>query len=97
MSIISFHEMGVFDLPATIDFVLETTGETQINYIGHSMGTTQFFILCSELPEYNAKIRQMHALAPVAFMGRVRTPLLLSLVPFVWQFEVTHHFFFGSD
>ncbi|XP_059483958.1 uncharacterized protein LOC132201649 [Neocloeon triangulifer] len=83
----TFHEMGIYDLPAEIDYVLENTGQAQLNYVGHSMGTTQFFVLGSERPEYNAKIRQMHALAPVAFMGRVRSPLLWALVPWVWQFE----------
>ena len=32
----SFFEMGEYDLPAMIDFVLETTGETKLSYIGHS-------------------------------------------------------------
>ncbi|XP_059483957.1 uncharacterized protein LOC132201648 [Neocloeon triangulifer] len=82
----SWHEMGHFDITAEIDYVLGQTGETQLVYMGHSMGTTQFFVMVSERPEYNAKIRQMHALAPVAFMGGVRSPLAL-LAPFVDQLE----------
>ncbi|CAB3373680.1 Hypothetical predicted protein [Cloeon dipterum] len=66
----TFHEMGIFDLPAMIDYVLEQTGETQVNYVGHSMGTTAFWVMGSEKPEYNAKIRQMHALRPCGLHGK---------------------------
>jgi len=73
--------MGVYDLPAKIDYILQRTRKQQLNYIGHSMGTTAFFVMTSERPEYNEKIRQMHALAPVSYMDDVRSPLkLLTLV-----------------
>nr|BAN20577.1 lipase 1 precursor [Riptortus pedestris] len=68
----SFHEMGYYDLPATIDYILEKTNETQLFYIGHSQGTTQFFAMASTRPEYNAKIRHMSALAPIAFLDHTR-------------------------
>ena len=68
--------MGTKDLPAVIDYILETTGADQIFYVGHSMGTTMFYVLCSELPEYNSKIRAMFGLAPVAFMPNTRNALL---------------------
>lgn len=32
----SFHEIGVFDVPAMIDFILEETRYPKIHYIGHS-------------------------------------------------------------
>lgn len=62
----SWHEIGAIDLPSMIDYVLIATGQKQLFYIGHSQGTTAFFVMCSERPEYNAKIKMMHALAPVA-------------------------------
>lgn len=34
----SLHEIGFFDLPASIDYVLEHTGQTNLHYIGHSQG-----------------------------------------------------------
>ncbi|XP_059487749.1 lipase 3-like [Neocloeon triangulifer] len=77
----TFNECGMFDLPAEIDYVLETTNYTQLTYIGHSMGTTMFWVLASTRPEYNAKIKQMHALSPVAFMKNVKTPIRL-ITPF---------------
>jgi lysosomal acid lipase/cholesteryl ester hydrolase len=36
--------MGVYDVPAVIDYVLGVTGQEQLQWVGHSMGTTMFFI-----------------------------------------------------
>lgn len=52
----SFDEMAEYDLPAMIDYVLNTTGQKQLSYIGHSQGTTTAFALLSQNPEYNAKV-----------------------------------------
>jgi pimeloyl-ACP methyl ester carboxylesterase len=68
--------MGTRDLPAVIDYILRTTGSAQIFYAGHSMGTTMFYVLCSERPEYNSKIRAMFSLAPIAFMSNLKSPML---------------------
>ena len=35
-----FEEMGLYDIPAFTDFILEKTGQKKIAYVGHSMGTT---------------------------------------------------------
>ncbi|XP_066998920.2 lipase 3 [Anabrus simplex] len=75
----SWHEMGVYDLPAVIDYILERTGEEKLFYIGHSMGTTMFYVMASEKPEYNNKIRAMFSLAPVAYMSHAGTPFLKAL------------------
>jgi pimeloyl-ACP methyl ester carboxylesterase len=73
---VSWHEMGVSDLPAVIDYILEITGSEQILYGGHSMGTTMFYVLASQRPEYNSKIRVMFSLAPVAFMSHLKSPIV---------------------
>jgi hypothetical protein len=44
--------MGLKDLPALIDFIKVKTNLSQISYIGHSEGTTQFFMGASLNPEY---------------------------------------------
>ena len=36
----SQEQMGLHDLPTFIDHIIETTGQEQITYIGHSQGTT---------------------------------------------------------
>lgn len=70
----SFHEMGVYDIPATIDYILNITSRKSLYYIGHSQGTTQFFVMGSERPEYTGKIKRQFSMAPVTFMGRSFNP-----------------------
>lgn len=83
----SFHEMGLYDLPAAIDYVLEHTNRTQLYYIGHSMGTCMFYVMCSIRPEYNGKIRAQISLAPVAYVHHMKS-VLNSLVPYANQIQV---------
>ncbi|XP_075234853.1 lipase 1-like [Lycorma delicatula] len=66
----SWHEMGMHDMPAIIDYILKKTGQKQLHYIGHSMGTTMFYVMTSEIPRYNNKIRTMISLSPVARMTK---------------------------
>ncbi|XP_044249511.1 lipase 1 [Drosophila takahashii] len=72
----SWHEIGMYDLPAMIDGVLDKTGYQKLSYFGHSQGTTSFFVMASSRPQYNSKIHVMSALAPVAFMKHMKAPLL---------------------
>ncbi|KAM3955560.1 lipase 3-like [Aphomia sociella] len=63
----SWDEIGNYDLPAYIDYILELTGQPKLHYIGHSQGCTAFFVLTSLRPEYNDKIESFHGMAPAAF------------------------------
>lgn len=51
------------------------------------MGTTMNFVLLSEKPEYNDKIKLFIALAPVAFMTHIKSPIRF-LAPFSKDIEV---------
>ncbi|XP_036351668.1 gastric triacylglycerol lipase isoform X2 [Ochotona princeps] len=62
----SFDEMAKFDLPATIDFIVEKTGQEKLYYVGHSQGTTIGFIAFSTIPKLAERIKTFYALAPVA-------------------------------
>lgn len=64
----SWHEIGVFDLPAMIDYILAYTNQLQLIYVGHSQGATSIFVLLSEHPEYNKKIAMVHAMTPPIFL-----------------------------
>lgn len=64
----SFHEIGFYDLPAMIDYMLNVTKTSQTFYVGHSQGSTVISVLLSTRPEYNDKIIQAHLLSPVVFM-----------------------------
>ncbi|XP_034994604.2 lipase member M isoform X2 [Zootoca vivipara] len=61
----SFHEFGMYDLPAVINFILKKTGQKQLYYIGHSEGATIGLIAFSAIPELSQKIKTFFALAPV--------------------------------
>lgn len=63
--------MGTTDLPAVIDYVLQTTGENKLHYIGHSMGSTVALVLLSLKPEYNQRLHSLIALAPVASLSKM--------------------------
>lgn len=84
----SFHEMGLSDLPAIIDYILLETKVSKIQFFAHSQGTTAFFVMASERPEYNEKIEMMHALAPIAFVKHLISPPLRALAPFVFSAKV---------
>lgn len=71
----SWHEIGIYDLPAAIDYILESTKHKKLHYIGYSQGTTAFFVMASELPEYNKKIILNSALAPVTYLQNIQSPL----------------------
>ncbi|KAI4463814.1 lysosomal acid lipase-related [Holotrichia oblita] len=83
----SWHEIGTIDLPTMIDYILQNTGQKQLFYVGHSQGTTTFFVMASELPEYNDKIKLMIALAPTAYMSNMKHPFIPMLSRFRWILE----------
>lgn len=84
----SFHEMGYYDDPACIDFILCKTNHSKLHYMGHSQGTTQFFVFGALHPEYHHKIHTMHALSPVAYMKHMKSPLVIVLSLFNKAIEV---------
>lgn len=49
--------MGLYDVPATIDYILEATDKDGLYIIGHSRGCSQTFAMLSEMPDYNEKVR----------------------------------------
>ncbi|CAL8134264.1 unnamed protein product [Orchesella dallaii] len=67
--------MGIYDVPAVTDKILSETKTKKIFYVGHSMGTTQYFISLSELPEMNDKIAAGFMLAPIAYMGHMNNAI----------------------
>ncbi|XP_034864444.1 lysosomal acid lipase/cholesteryl ester hydrolase isoform X2 [Mirounga leonina] len=71
----SYDEMANYDLPASINFILNKTGQEQVYYVGHSQGTTIGFIAFSRIPELAKKVKMFFALAPVASVSFSTSPL----------------------
>ena len=78
----SFHEIGLFDVPAQIDYVLRARARSSLAYVGHSQGNLAMFILQSFHPEWKNKVKPFVAIAPVAYIpdmyfGAMRTLIRL--------------------
>ncbi|XP_072827665.1 lipase member K isoform X3 [Vicugna pacos] len=71
----SLDEMAKYDLPATINFIVEKTGQEQLYYVGHSQGTTIAFIAFSTNPELAKRIKIFFALAPVTTVKYTQSPM----------------------
>lgn len=64
----SWNEIGILDLPAIIDFILDKTQQNQLIAAGHSQGGSAIAVLLSERPEYNQKISSVHLMAGAIFL-----------------------------
>ncbi|KAF5294557.1 hypothetical protein FQR65_LT10749 [Abscondita terminalis] len=85
-------EMGIYDVPAMIDFIYKKTNQ-QIIYIGHSLGTTVAFIYGTTWPTIaQDKIRVVVSLAPTIYIKNWNsfityiTPIWKYLQPIVLKF-----------
>ncbi|XP_060097278.1 lysosomal acid lipase/cholesteryl ester hydrolase [Heteronotia binoei] len=72
----SFDEMAKYDLPASINFILNKTGQEHVYYVGHSQGTTMGFIAFSMMPQLAKKIKMFFALAPVTTVKFSSSPMV---------------------
>ncbi|KAK9718408.1 cholesterol esterase [Basidiobolus ranarum] len=72
----SMDEYSLYDLPNTVDFILETTGASSLVYIGFSQGTAQAFASLSIHQELNKKISLFVALAPAITPGGLHSSVV---------------------
>jgi lysosomal acid lipase/cholesteryl ester hydrolase len=73
----SFHEMGLYDIPAMISKIKRTTGVSKVSYIGHSQGTSQMFAGISLKPDYyKSVLNGFIALGPVVYMRNLGSVFL---------------------
>jgi len=74
----SFSDMGRHDVPAMIDYVLNTTNKDNLTYIGHSQGTAQMFVAMTDdklKSDLATKVNLFVALSPIAYMKNQQVPL----------------------
>jgi lysosomal acid lipase/cholesteryl ester hydrolase len=60
----SIDQFAFHDIPDSIDYVLDTTSQPSLSYIGFSQGTAQAFATLSIHPGLNDKVNLFIALAP---------------------------------
>ncbi|XP_014480140.1 PREDICTED: lipase 3 isoform X2 [Dinoponera quadriceps] len=91
----SYHEMGIYDIPAAISYITNMRFQPLHAYIGHSMGTTAFYVMATECPQITEMVEVMISLAPVAFIQHIKSPVRI-LAPFSKDYEIIAHFL-GED
>lgn len=84
----SWHESGIYDLPAMITYIVKLKENFLKAYIGFSMGTTCFYVMASERPQIARLLQSTYSLAPVVFMEHVTSPLRY-LAPLADDYKVT--------
>lgn len=85
----SWDEIGNYDLPAFVDYILSVTGQKKLHYVGHSQGGTTFLVLNSLRPEYSEKFISFQGLAPASFFDYNDFSVFNGLAPFENVIEVS--------
>lgn len=67
----SLHEMGKYDVPANLNYILDKTGAEKVIYIGHSQGTTQWFIANALYEDIHKYFKAFIGLAPVMYTDEI--------------------------
>jgi lysosomal acid lipase/cholesteryl ester hydrolase len=78
----SYDEMALYDVPATLKFILAQTKVQKITWIGHSQGTSQFFAAALDKTTKDlveAHVEKFIALAPIVFMNHLKSPMLSAI------------------
>ncbi|NXH16817.1 LICH hydrolase, partial [Bucco capensis] len=72
----SFDEIGKYDIPAELYFIMNKTGQKDVYYVGHSEASTTGFIAFSTYPELARRVKLFFALGPVATVTHACSPLV---------------------
>ena len=76
----SMDQFAFHDIPDTINYVLKTTAQPSLSYIGFSQGTAQAFATLSIHPDLNDKVNLFVALAPAMSPAGLKNGIVDSLV-----------------
>lgn len=71
----SWHEIGYYDIPTAIDFILAKTKTKKLRYVGHSQGCSVLMVALSMKPNYNKKISSAYLLAPAVYVNHMSSVL----------------------
>ena len=72
-----WEEMGTYDVPANLEYIIKSTGHSKVAYIAHSQGTTQMFYALAENEAYFVdKVSIFVALGPVTKLTHCKSGLI---------------------
>ncbi len=67
--------MGRYDIPASVDYVLNVTGQEKLAaYVGHSLGCALFFIGAIHEPKLNSQVEMMIGLGATSSTAHLNNP-----------------------
>lgn len=55
----SWDDIGLFDYPATFEYIRRMTNQSKLYVVAHSQGTSALMALLAEKPEFNDQIHAM--------------------------------------
>lgn len=76
----TWDEMGKYDVPANLNYVLQHSEYDKAFYVGHSQGTTQFFVASDVIGGLGDKIAGFIGVGPVMYVGHMYSPFLRLLM-----------------
>ncbi|KAG5930726.1 hypothetical protein E4U53_002155 [Claviceps sorghi] len=76
----SLDEFAFYDIPDTISYILETTQQESLSYIGFSQGTAQAFATLAIHPSLNHNVNVFIALAPAMAPAGLSNGMVDSLI-----------------
>ncbi|KAF4124513.1 lysosomal acid lipase/cholesteryl ester hydrolase, partial [Geosmithia morbida] len=76
----SIDEFAFHDIPNTIEYILDTTQQASLSYIGFSQGTAQAFATLAIHPTLNQKVNVFIALAPAMAPAGLSNGVVDSLI-----------------
>lgn len=88
----TFEQMGRYDVPANLDYILNFTGVEKVFYLGHSQGTIQFWIANMFDDTIGTKVEKMVAFAPVMYEKYQNSILITASIKQGTDLFVPNHF-----
>lgn len=80
--------MGRFDIPASIDYVLNVTGQSKLAaYFGYSLGSSLFFIGANYHPQLNDQVEMLVSFGPTVSFAHLNN-YYRHVAPFVKLYQV---------
>jgi len=76
----SVDEMGLYDTPNTVDYILKNTGAKTCGLVGHSQGTQAAFVSFLRIPGFANKVNYFAALAPITTIANMRNDFYNTIV-----------------
>ncbi|RZC32261.1 lipase member K-like, partial [Asbolus verrucosus] len=88
----SFHEMGVYDHHASIQYIKQHVNTSRIIFLGHSMATTSSLIYAAMRSEDAANsLKVIVNMAPVSYMKYLKTPATIFNKLIEWNSILSHN------